>query len=96
LVSDDQLYELIEAYVTAAEILAECGFDFVDLKACHGFLGHELLGAFDRPGEFGGPFENRTRFLRTIVEQVRANTPELKLGLRLSAFDAVIHGPGEA
>jgi 2,4-dienoyl-CoA reductase-like NADH-dependent reductase (Old Yellow Enzyme family) len=95
LVSDDQLYELIEAYVTAAEILAECGFDFVDLKACHGFLGHELLGALDRPGEFGGPFENRTRFLRTIVEQVRAKTPELKLGLRLSAFDAVIHGPGE-
>jgi len=95
LLSDDELYELIDDYVKAAEILASAGFDFVDLKACHGYLGHELLGAFERPGDFGGSFENRTRFLRTIVERVRASSPELKLGLRLSSFDAVIHGPGD-
>jgi 2,4-dienoyl-CoA reductase-like NADH-dependent reductase (Old Yellow Enzyme family) len=95
LLTDGELYELIDDYVAAAGIIAECGFDFVDLKACHGYLGHELLGAYERPGEFGGSFENRTRFLRTIVERVRADIPDLKLGLRLSAFDTVIHGPGE-
>lgn len=95
LVTDDDLYELIEDYVTAAGVLAEAGFDFVDLKACHGFLGHELLGAYERPGEFGGSFENRTRFLRSIVGRLRADVPDLKLGLRLSSFDTVIHGPDE-
>jgi 2,4-dienoyl-CoA reductase-like NADH-dependent reductase (Old Yellow Enzyme family) len=95
LLTDGELYELIDDYVTSAGIIAECGFDFVDLKACHGYLGHELLGAYERPGEFGGSFENRTRFLRTIVEKVRANSPDLKLALRLSAFDTVIHGAGE-
>jgi len=93
--SDGELHELIDDYVAAATILPECGFDFVDLKACHGYLGHELLGAYERPGEFGGSFENRTRFLRTIVERVRSSTPDLKLGLRLSAFDTVIHGAGD-
>ena len=95
LLTDGELYDLIDDYVAAAGIIADCGFDFVDLKACHGYLGHELLGAYDRPGEFGGSLENRTRFLRTIVERVRTDIPDLKLGLRLSAFDTVIHGPGE-
>ncbi len=95
LLSDDQLYELIDDYVAAARILGEVGFDFVDLKACHGYLGHELLGAYERPGEFGGSFENRTRFLRTVVERVRSDNPGLKVALRLSAFDTVVHTAGE-
>jgi 2,4-dienoyl-CoA reductase-like NADH-dependent reductase (Old Yellow Enzyme family) len=94
LLSDGELYELIDNYVSAARIVQEAGFDFVDLKACHGYLGHELLAAYDRPGEFGGSFENRTRFLRTVAERVRANSPGLKLALRVSAFDTVVHGPG--
>ena len=94
LLSDDQLHELIDVYATAAGIATEAGFDFVDLKACHGYLSHELLGAYERPGEFGGTFENRTRFLRTIVERVRASSPGVKLALRLSAFDTVVYGAG--
>ena len=62
LLGDDQIYGLIEAYVGAVGLVAEAGFDFVDLKACHGYLGHELLGAFERPGDFGGSFENRCPF----------------------------------
>ena len=95
LMSDGELHRLIEDYVTAAEIVDQAGFDFVDLKACHGYLGHELLGAFDRPGEFGGSYENRTRFLKTVATRVKSNTPNLKLALRLSAFDTVVHTAGE-
>lgn len=94
LMSDDELLGLIEDYVTAAEVLDQAGFDFVDLKACHGYLGHELLGAFERPGEFGGSYENRTRFLKTVATRVKANTPDLKLALRVSAFDTVVHTAG--
>ncbi|MFZ0013464.1 MAG: NADH:flavin oxidoreductase [Acidimicrobiia bacterium] len=89
MMSDDDLYELADAYVDAATLIAEAGFDFVDLKACHGYLSHELLGAFEREGEFGGSLDNRTRFLRLIIQGVRVSAPDLKLALRVSAFDTV-------
>ncbi len=72
---------------------ALAGFEFVDLKACHGYLHHELLGAYERPGDFGGSLENRTRFLRTVIAGVRAARPDLPLALRLSAFDTVTYVP---
>ena len=91
LIGDDEIYALIETYVTAVGLVAEAGFDFVDLKACHGYLGHELLGAFERPGNFGGSFENRVRFLTTIVSGAKSAVPDIRLALRLSAFDTVTH-----
>jgi len=87
--TDDDLYRLIDDYVTAAKRTADMGFDFVDLKCCHGYLGHELLGAHIRPGPFGGSFENRTRFIRELIGRVRAAMPGLHIGVRLSAFDLV-------
>jgi len=94
--SDDELHRLIEHYVTAAKVAHDTGYHFVDIKHCHGYLGHELLSAYDRPGEFGGSFENRTRFLRLICEGIRAACPGLVLGVRLSAFDHLPHKPDNA
>jgi 2,4-dienoyl-CoA reductase-like NADH-dependent reductase (Old Yellow Enzyme family) len=71
----------------------DAGFDFVDIKHCHGYLGHELLSAHTRPGDYGGSFENRTRFLREVVKGVRSLAPGLKIGVRLSAFDTVPFKP---
>ena len=48
--TDAELDELADDYVDAAVLAAEAGFDFVDVKHCHGYLLHELLGAHDRPG----------------------------------------------
>lgn len=87
--SDDDLYRLMDDFVAAAKMTAAIGFDFVDLKCCHGYLGHELLGAFTRPGPFGGSFENRTRFIRELIGRVRSAVPGLNIGVRLSAFDMV-------
>jgi 2,4-dienoyl-CoA reductase-like NADH-dependent reductase (Old Yellow Enzyme family) len=108
-VSDDWLDDLIADFVKAAVMAQEIGFDFVDLKHCHGYLGHELLSAVDRPGRYGGSFENRTRFLRELVSGIRRDAPGLEMGVRLSAFDfvpfqkgpdnvgvpAATYGPGE-
>jgi 2,4-dienoyl-CoA reductase-like NADH-dependent reductase (Old Yellow Enzyme family) len=96
-VSDEELDRLAEEFVRAARDAARIGFAFVDVKHCHGYLGHELLSARDRPGRFGGTFENRTRFLRTVVEGIRAEAPALRVGVRLSAFDMVPfrRGPSE-
>ncbi len=87
LLSDDELDELVECFVTAAVVADDAGFDFVDLKACHGYLGHELLAAHDRPGRYGGDLEGRTRFLRSCVDGVRERVPGLAVGVRLSVFD---------
>lgn len=61
----------------------------MDVKHCHGYLGHEFLSAVVRDGKFGGSFENRTRFLREIVAGIRAEAPGLEIGVRLSAYDFI-------
>jgi 2,4-dienoyl-CoA reductase-like NADH-dependent reductase (Old Yellow Enzyme family) len=96
LLSDGDIRALIDDYVAAARRAADCGFDFVDLKHCHGYLGHEFLSAKTRPGEFGGALENRTRFLRELVAGIRAAAPGLGIGLRISAYDFVPFRPDPA
>jgi len=87
LLTDGDLRRLIDQFVNAARMAWRLGFQFVDVKHCHGYLGHELLSAYDRPGDFGGTFENRTRFLREVVAGIRSECPSLMIGVRLSAFD---------
>ncbi|HEY2839930.1 MAG TPA: NADH:flavin oxidoreductase, partial [Pirellulales bacterium] len=85
--TDADLARLIDAYAHSARLAQDAGFQFVDIKACHGYLLHEFLSAFTRPGPYGGDFEGRTRLLREIIERVRAELPELMVVVRLSAFD---------
>ena len=89
IMSDSEIDELIEKYIKAAVLAQKAGFDFVDVKHCHGYLGHEFLSAFDRKGKYGGSFENRTRFFRNIVEGIQKKSPGLEIGVRLSSFDFV-------
>lgn len=92
--SDDEIARLVDDFVAAARLAQRAGFDFVDIKHCHGYLGHEFLSAVDRPGRYGGSLENRTRFLREVVAGVRAEAPGLDIGVRVSAFDFVPFRPG--
>lgn len=94
LLSDDDLSRLIEDFIRASVLAQKVGYQFVDIKHCHGYLGHEILSGFDRPGRFGGSFENRTRFLREIVAGIRAQAPGLQIGVRLSVFDFMPFQPG--
>ena len=91
--SDGEIEAIIGKYVDCAKIASELGFDFVDVKHCHGYLGHEFLSAYSRSGRFGGSFENRTRFLREIVSGIRAEAPDIDIGVRLSAFDTLPFRP---
>ena len=80
----------------AAKLAHGAGFAFVDIKHCHGYLGHELLGSRSRAGRYGGSLENRTRFMREIIEGIRAEVPGLMIGVRLSVFDTVPYRRGTA
>ena len=92
--TDAQVERLIEDFGRAAVLAQESGYDFVDIKHCHGYLGHEFLSAVMREGKYGGSFENRTRFLRDTVELIRSEAPGLDIGVRLSAVDWIPFRPG--
>ena len=93
LLTDSQIRKIIQDFHSAAHTAWELGFDFVDVKHCHGYLGHEFLGAHTREGNYGGDFANRTRFLREVVQGIRSVAPKLQIGVRLSAIDTVPYRP---
>jgi len=89
LLTDGEIEAIIEDFHRAALLVWQLGFDFVDIKHCHGYLGHEFLSAHTREGRYGGTFEGRTRFLREVVQGIRSLAPGLHIGVRLSAIDTV-------
>ena len=93
IVTDGEIESIIDDFHCAIMKVAELGFDFVDIKHCHGYMAHELLSARTRPGRYGGSFENRTRFLEEVVQGARSLAPGLEIGVRLSAFDTIPFRP---
>ncbi|MBM3190490.1 MAG: NADH:flavin oxidoreductase, partial [Chloroflexi bacterium] len=87
LISDEALDRLQDRWVEAARLAQACGYDGVDIKSCHRYLLSELLAAHTRPGRYGGSFENRTRLLRSVVQRVRDELPDLALTIRLNVYD---------
>lgn len=95
LMTDAEIDQLVDDFVTAAGLAKEAGFQFVDVKHCHGYLGHEFLSATKREGKYGGSLKNRMRFLTSIVEGIRA-TSNIPVAVRLSAFDFIPYKKDES
>jgi 2,4-dienoyl-CoA reductase-like NADH-dependent reductase (Old Yellow Enzyme family) len=85
--TDTELDDLVGAFVHAATVAQSAGFDFVDVKHCHGYLLHELLSAHERAGVYGGNLAGRMHFLDCTVAGIRRAAPGLDIGVRLSVFD---------
>ena len=45
---DEQIAIIVKDFHLAARAASDLGFDFVDIKHCHGYLGHEFLSAHTR------------------------------------------------
>lgn len=89
-VTDDELERMEDEFVAAAGLALEAGFTAVDVKATHGYLLSELLGAKTRAGRYGGALENRARLLRNVLAKIRARYGRrLLLAVRLGCFDGV-------
>lgn len=87
--SDGELEAIGEHFVAAARLAQAAGFDFVDVKCCHGYLLHELLAARARPGRYGGDLAGRMRLFERIVAAIRVACPGLGIAVRLSLADTV-------
>lgn len=85
-----EIQGLYHAFANAAQRSLAAGFEVIELHGAHGYLGHQFLSPLSnhRTDEYGGSFENRTRFMREVVTEVRRVWPaELPLFVRISATD---------
>lgn len=89
LLSDADLRHIEDAFVAAAQLAWQIGFQFVDIKQCHRYLLNELLAARLRPGDYGGSLENRTRLARNIIQRIRNEVPGLLIFTRLNVYDGI-------
>jgi len=82
-------------FVAAAKRALAAGFEWLELHFAHGYLAHEFYSPLSnfRTDDYGGSFENRTRFLVETFSAVRAVWPErFPLTIRLSVTDWVDGG----
>jgi 2,4-dienoyl-CoA reductase-like NADH-dependent reductase (Old Yellow Enzyme family) len=86
----EDILHMETAFGAAAQRALRAGFQVVEVHAAHGYLINEFLSPFSnkREDEYGGSFDNRTRFLREVVRAVRAEWPEkFPLFCRVSATE---------
>src|SRR5579872_1219552 len=91
----EEIARVVEQFAAAAQRALRAGFRVLEIHAAHGYLLHEFLSPITnhRTDGYGGPFENRTRIVREVVQAVRAQMPpELPLFVRISASDWVEGG----
>lgn len=88
IVTDEYLKGLEEKFGETAKLAKQAGFDAVDVKSCHGYLLAELSSAYNRPGIYGGSYENRTRLLKNGILAAKAyEDSHFMVTLRLGIYD---------
>jgi 2,4-dienoyl-CoA reductase-like NADH-dependent reductase (Old Yellow Enzyme family) len=88
--SQNDIAELVQAWVDAAIRSVKAGIDVIEIHGAHGYLIHQFLSPVtnQRTDKYGGSFENRTRLLIDIVKAIRGVIPDtMPLFLRLSSTE---------
>lgn len=91
----EEILHIVKKYGEAARRAQIAGFDAVEIHAGHSYLISQFLSPLtnNRTDEFGGSMENRTRFCRMIIDEVRKQTgPNYPILLRLSADELMAGG----
>jgi 2,4-dienoyl-CoA reductase-like NADH-dependent reductase (Old Yellow Enzyme family) len=85
-----EIHEVIGYFAAGARRAREAGLDGVELHASHGYLFTQFLssGINDRQDEYGGPIENRARFLLEIIRAIRKEVgDDFHLQVKINALD---------
>ncbi|MDD2979114.1 MAG: NAD(P)/FAD-dependent oxidoreductase [Hespellia sp.] len=91
----EELESIAKDYGAAARRAVNAGFDMVEIHAGHSYLISQFLSPTmnDRTDEFGGSAENRSRFCKMVIDEVRAAVgPMVPISLRLSVDELVEGG----
>lgn len=84
----EEILQIVKKYGQAAKRAQAAGFDTVEIHAGHSYLISQFLSPLTnhRTDEFGGSTENRARFARMVLEEVRAQVgPHFPIFVRISA-----------
>lgn len=90
----DEIKEIVEDFKNAATRSVLAGYDIIEIHAAHGYLIHQFLSPLTnhRSDEYGGTFENRSRFLLEIIHAVKSVLNKQSLWVRISATDWAENG----
>jgi len=91
----DDIKSIQQKFKEAAQRSLQAGFNMIEIHAAHGYLIHSFMSALSnhRVDEYGGSFENRSRFLVEIIREVKEVWPErLPLFVRISGTEWVEDG----
>ncbi|PSS03669.1 NADPH dehydrogenase [Coniella lustricola] len=86
----EQIHETVEAFTAAAKRAVEAGFDVIEIHGAHGYLFTAFMSPLSnqRTDDYGGSFENRTRFLIETIKAVRGVIPDsMPVFVRISATE---------
>lgn len=91
----DEIKDLAACFGDSARRCQASGFDFVELHSAHGYLINQFLAPNSniRADKYGGSFENRSRFLFEIIEDIQAKTgKDFPIGIRINGNDYIENG----
>jgi mycofactocin system FadH/OYE family oxidoreductase 2 len=91
----EDIREVVEWWGRSAELSREGGFDGTEVHISHSYLLHQFLSPLynKRTDEYGGSFENRLRFAREVIDEVRGRVgSDWVVGVRVSLTDFVPGG----
>jgi mycofactocin system FadH/OYE family oxidoreductase 2 len=88
----EDIQEVVEWWGRSAELTREGGFDGTEVHISHSYLLHQFLSPLynKREDEYGGSFENRLRFAREVIAEVRRQAgDDWVVGVRISLSDFI-------
>lgn len=88
--SDIEIDDVIQRFVSTAKQAIAAGFDGVQIHAAHGYLISQFLSPLSnkRSDQWGGSLENRARLLINVVTSVRASLPtSAAVSVKLNSAD---------
>lgn len=87
--TEAEIYNVIENFVSAIERAKEAGFDGVELHAAHGYLLSSFLSPHmnKRTDKWGGSVENRFRIIKEILIKARQRVGDYTIIAKINAFE---------
>lgn len=87
--SEDEINEIIDNFVSAIIRIRRAGFDGVQLHAAHGYLLSEFLSSYSnrRKDRWGGSTENKYRIIAEIFKRAKEQVGDYPILVKLNAYD---------